>query len=201
MVFGHLAKDILTLIKENGLRVEGIKAIVTPKQIIIPSQKKESLPVIDPRDLVQRKLSNGGEETYVVNNPKFFEGMHGVPPFYELEVRKLGIPEAESAIQNTTYNVTGDNARINQNTVDHSVNVVQQLNSDVAKNIENLRLEINRFITDESRRSEALGVVDTIEDQFKSGSPKQAVVRALVSVLPSAGNIASIGSLLLTCFS
>ena len=143
-------------------------------------------------------MSNGAEETYEVINPGFHEKFHGIPARYQMDVRKLGVPEAKSAIHSVTYNITGNNARINQYSVDQSVNVVQ-LSSDVAENLEALRQEISRLIEEESRRPEALEVVDAIEHQFKSGSPKQAVVRALVQGLPAAGSIASIGSFLLSC--
>ena len=152
---------------------------------------------------MQRKMSNGGEETYEVIDPGFHEKLHRIPAGYQMDVRKLGVPEAKSAIHsvtyNVTYNVTGSNARINQNSVDQSVNIVQ-LGSDVAENLEALRQEINRLIEEDSRRLEALEVVNAIEHQFKSGSPKQAVVRALLQGLPAAGSIASIGSFLVSCF-
>ena len=194
MAFDSLLTDTVTLIKQDGTTVEGIKASVQSKKIFIQGHE----PLIKSGDLVQRKMSNGAEETYEVIDPGFHEKFHGIPAGYQMDVRKLGVPEAKSAIHRVTYNVTGNNARINQNSVDQSVNVVQ-LSSDVAENLEALRQEICRLIGEESRRSEALEVVDAIGHQFKSGSPKQAVVRALVQGLPAAGSIASIGSFLLSC--
>ena len=157
------------------------------------------MPVIDPEDLVQRKMSNGAEEVYVVNNPQFFEAMKGIPTRYQLDVRKLGVPEAKRAIQNITYNVTGDNARINQNTTDQSVNVTQRPSSDVANLLEDLRQEIKQCVENQLQRSEALEVTDAIEDQFKSSSPSKTVVEVLARGLPPVGNIASTASLLLQC--
>ena len=194
MASDRLFTDTVTLIKQDGTTVEGIKAIVQSKKIFIQGHA----PLIESGDLVQRKMSNGAEDTYEVIDPGFHEKFHGIPAGYLMDVRKLGVPEAKSAIHSVTYNVTGNSARINQNSVDHSVNVVQ-LSSDIVENLEALRQEINRFIEEDSRRSEALEVVDAIEHQFKSGSPKQAVVRALVQGLPAAGSIASIGSFLLSC--
>ena len=188
--------DTVTLIKQDGKIVEGIKASVQSKKIFI----FDNQPLIESGDLIQRKMSNGAEETYKVIDPGFHEKAHGIPAHYQMNVHKFGVPEAKSASKSITYNVTGNNARINQNSVDQSVNVVH-LSSDVAEKLNALRQEINEFIKDESRRSEALEIVDTIEDQFKSGSPKQAVVSALIKSLPSAGNIASIGSFLLSCLS
>ena len=194
MVFDRLLTDTVTLIKRDGTTVDGIKASVQSKNIFI--MRNDLL--IETGDLVQRKMSNGGEETYEVIDPGFHEKLHSIPAGYQMVVRKLGIPEAKSAIQSVTFNVTGNNARINQNSVDQSTNVVQ-MSSDVAENIEALRNEIIRTIEEESRRTEALEVLDAIEQEFKSGSPKRSVVGALVQGLPATGAIASIGSFLLSC--
>ena len=196
MAFESFLTDTVTLIKQDGKIVEGIKASVQSKKIFIFDHQ----PLIESEDLIQRKMSNGAEETYKVIDPGFHEKFHEIPAHYQMNVHKLGVPEAKSAIKSITYNVTGNNVRINQNSVDQSVNVVH-LSSDVAEKLNALRQEINEFIKDESRRSEALEIVDTIEDQFKSCSPKQAVVSTLIKGLPSAGNIASIGSFLLSCLS
>ena len=71
-----------------------------------------------------------------------------------------------------------------------------QLSSDVAKILEDLRQEINQCIEDQSKQSEALKVVDTIELHLKSGSLSRTVVDTLVNALPPVGNIASIASLI-----
>lgn len=41
-----------------------------------------------------------------------------------MTVEKLGLPEAKKAIQSITYNVSGNNARVNHQSVDNSTNVV-----------------------------------------------------------------------------
>ena len=196
MTFDDLLTDTVSLVKQDGTRVEGIKASVQKNKIFIQGQDH----LIEPRDLIQRKMSNGGEETYEVVDPGFQEQFHGISAGYQMDVRKLGIPEARSAIQNITYNVTGQNARINQNSIDQSLNVVQ-LPGDVADSLDALRQEINRLVPDGENKSSANEVVDAIEDQFKSGAPKRSVVEALLKSLPAAGSIASIGSLLLSLFS
>jgi len=193
MPFKSLLTDTVSLIKQDGTTVDGIKASVQTNKIFIQGQK----PLIESGDLIQRKMSNGAEETFEVIDPGFHEKFHGIPAGYQMQVRKLGIPEGRSAIQSITYNVTGNNARINQNSIDRSVNVVQ-LPPDIADNLNALRHEINRLIEDGPQKKEAIEIVDTIEQQFISGSPKKSVIRTLVSGLPSVGSIASIGSFLLS---
>lgn len=194
MPFDSLMTDKITIIKRDGRRFEDIKASVQKNKIFVQSTKY----LIEPRDIIQRKMSNGGEETYEVIDPGFHEQFHGIPAGYQMDVRKLGLPEARSAIQNITFNLTGQNARVNQNSVDQSINIIQ-LNPDVAENIDALRQEVNRIIQDELARKAAQEVVDAIEEQFKSGTAKISVVSALLKGLPAAGSIASIGSFLLSC--
>ena len=194
MALERLLTDTVTLIKQDGTTVEGMKASVQSRKIIVLGQE----PLIESGDHVRRKMSNGGEETYEVVDPGFHEGLGGIPAGYQMEVRKLGVPEAKGIVQSVTYNVTGTNARINQNSMDQSVNVIGA-QTGVAEKIEELREEIGRVIQDESDRSEALDVVDEIERQLASRSPRTAIVRALVRGLPAGGSIASIGSFLLSC--
>jgi hypothetical protein len=67
--------------------------------------------------------------------------------------------------------------------------------------LDELRREVNRIRQAEAERKAAHEIVDAIEEQFKSGSPVRSVVGALLQGLPAAGNIASIGSFLLSCLS
>ena len=94
MAFDRLLTDTVTLIKQDGTTVEGIKASVQSKKIFIQGHD----PLIESGDLVQRTVSNGAEETYEVIDPGFHEKFHGIPARYQMDVRKLGVPEAKSAI-------------------------------------------------------------------------------------------------------
>jgi len=109
----------------------------------------------------------------------------------------LGIPEANKAVQSITYNVTGPNARINQNSVDNSANVIF-INPQVSEHLEAIRSEITRLIQNESERVEAYEVVNAIEEQFKTGKPSKTVVSTLLKGLPAIGSIASLGSFILS---
>ena len=69
MSLSDILNDNVTLLKKNGKRVEGIKANVQSEVIIII----RSDILIDTGDLIQRNMSNGGEETYEVIDPGFHE--------------------------------------------------------------------------------------------------------------------------------
>lgn len=187
MPFAGLMNDTVALLKKDGTRFTGLKASVQRNKIFMDAGKL----LIEPEDLLLRTMSNGAEETYRVIDPGFYEAFHGIPSNYQMEVQKLGVPEAKQAVQTINFNITGHNARINQNSVDNSTNVVQ-VDSAALQNLEALRAEINRLQISEEDRFSAIEVVDSVEEQFKSGNPKKSVVSALLNSLPHVANITSI---------
>lgn len=135
-----------------------------------------------------RKASNGAEETYEVINPIFHEQFGGIPANYEIEVKKLGIPEAKQHIQSITYNVSGAGARVNHQSVDNSVNTTV-LDSTVAGGLSTIREEIERSGLPKAEIEAALEVVDELKQQFEAGKPRKSIVSALIGALPSIAGI------------
>jgi len=189
MPFAGLMKDTVVLLKKDGTKFTDLKASVQRNKIFMDAGKL----LIEPEDLILRTTSNGAEETFRVIDPGFYEAFHGIPSNYQMEVQKLGIPEARQAVQTITFNITGNNARVNQNSVDNSTNVVQ-IDSAALEIIEALRAEISQLPISEEERVAAVEAVDTVEEQFKSGSPKKSVVSTLLNSLPHVANITSIVS-------
>lgn len=178
--------DTVALLKQDGIRVEGIKATVTGNGLIVFAAKQSHLSStvqVDPRDLLIRTTSVG-DETYEVMDPCFFEqGPYRRGPYYSCKVKKLGLPEAASAVQHITYNVSGANARVNVNSTDNSTNIAN-IDSQVSQHVETLRGEIlNAGLTAEQVQ-EALEIVDVVQQQFESGKPKKSVVMALLESIP-----------------
>jgi len=89
MSFDSLMTDTVSLLKQDGTEFDGIKASVQKKMIFV----QDANYLIEPGDLIRRKMSNGGEETYEVIDPGFHEEFHSIPAGYQMDVRKLGIPE------------------------------------------------------------------------------------------------------------
>ncbi|WP_305825068.1 hypothetical protein [Massilia brevitalea] len=193
MPFDKLMRDTITIVKRNdGARFEGIKAAVQSEEISIMQSK----PFIEPNDLILRSMSNGGEETFVVIDPGFHEGLGPIPAGYRVRVRKLGVPEAQSAVQSITYNVTGSNARINNHSIDNSTNLVQDNSGEVARLLANLRNAMNTAPLPPADRDEALEIIDGVESQFTGEKPKRSVVRAMLNALPDVATVATtIGAL------
>jgi len=192
VTLSDMLNDKVILLKKNGDRVEGIKASVQAKKIFI----NRSDILIETGDLIQRNMSNGGEETYEVIDPGFHESFHGIEAHYQMTHRKLGLPEAKAAVQSITYHISGPNARVNNHSTDNSLNTVN-VNPDVVEQISMLRQEVKRLLPVQEQKP-ALEVVDAIEGQFESSAPSKVVVKTLLGALPSAGSISSIGSFLLS---
>lgn len=110
MAFNRFLTDTVSLLKKNGMTIDGIQASVQKDKIFIEGADI----LIESGDLIHRVMSNGGQETYSVIDPGFQEKFHRIPAGYQMEVRKLGLPEANRAIQNITYNISGTNNRVNQ---------------------------------------------------------------------------------------
>ena len=169
MSFSRLMIDTVSLFKKNGENINEIEASVQSDKI------------------------------FIMRNDMLNEGMGSIPAGYQMQVKKMGIPEAEKAIQKITYNISGPNARVNNNSTDNSINTVT-INSDVAEHLSALRVEIEKLALSNEEIASAIEIVDAIETQFKAENPSKTVVSTLLKALPSAGSIATIGSFLLSCF-
>ncbi len=192
MGFSSLMTDTVSVLKKDGRRFDGIKASVQKGKIFMSGCTL----LIESGDLIQRKMSNGGEETFEVIDPGFHEQFHSIPAGYQMTVKKLGIPEAQKAVQNITYNVAGPNARINQNSIDNSVNIAN-VHPDVAEYIEALRSAVQAAELVAEQKKTAKEVIDAVNEQFQSGRPSRTVVTTLLAALPHVANVATIVTSLL----
>jgi hypothetical protein len=195
MGFASLLADKVTIVKRNGDRHENIAASVQTEKIFI--QRADIL--IESGDHISRNMSNGGQETFTVIDPGFHEEFHGIPAGYQMRVKKLGLPDATARSQQITtnnnyYDMSGENPRVNNNSVDNSTNTVNKSNA--LGKIAELRQAIELSVSIDKRKS-ALEVVDAIETEFKNGTPKKSVVMALLDALPSITNIGTLISSIL----
>lgn len=191
--FDDVMTDNITIIKKSGERFEGLKASVQRDKIFFES----STVLVEPRDLVQRIMSNKGIETFEVVDPCFYEEVFGFNAHYQMVVRKLGLPEAERAVHSITYNISGANARVNNHSVDNSVNTVTYT-AEVAGLVQSLRDEVSKLVSSPSERAECLEVVDEIESQLLALTPKKTIVKSLLGALPQVESIASISASILS---
>lgn len=186
-----MMNDTIDLMKSDGTKKTGLKASVQKSKVFMAAKGV----LVEPQDLIIRRMSNAAEETYRVIDPGFHEDFHGIKAHYQMAVHKLGLPEAKSAVQSVTYNITGNNARVNQNSIDNSTNAVQ-IDARANQYVEALRNEIDESNLSAQEKAEANEVIDEVDKAFRSGKPKGPVVSALLKALPRVANVASIVSAL-----
>jgi hypothetical protein len=193
MSFNALLTDRVSILKADGRRFDDIPASVQGRKIFI----NQAEPLIEPADLVFRQMSNGGKEAFKVIDPGFHERFHSIPAGYQMTVEKLGLPETKRAVQSITYNVTGNNARINHQSVDNSTNLVMESGA-VQEKLAALRREVEALNLPAPEQQEALEVINAVDAQFSGGAPKRSIVAALLAALPQVANIATIASAIAT---
>lgn len=192
MSFDEFMTDEITVLKPNGDVIGDLKACVTRDQIHL----ERSDVLIEPCDLIERRTSNGATETFEVIDPGFYEASMGFKAHYQMRVRKLGLPESKQRIESITYNITGNNARVNNHSVDNSTNTVS-INADAKNYIDGIR-QIIESLTDQKQKAEALEIVEAVEVQLASSKPSKTVVSALLSALPHIASISTLVSSLIS---
>ena len=188
-MFDEFHTDNISIIKSNGQRYDGLKASVQRDKIYF----ENSSILVEPRDLIQRNMSNGGVETFEVIDPGFVESIMDFEAHYQMRVRKMGMPEAEKAVRNITYNISGANARVNNHSVDNSINNAT-INPEVPSLIAALRSELSKLGLSSQERVEVDEVVDEIESQLSTQAPKKTVIKSLLAALPHVETVAAISA-------
>ena len=117
-----LLRDIVTIRTKDGTTYPDVRASVQPGKILT---QRSDIP-IQPGDEVVRRIPSGIDEAFVVDDPGFQAGLHGIPSFYQMRVHRADAPARSSRGGTVIYNLTGAHARFNINSVDSSTNVVNQ---------------------------------------------------------------------------
>lgn len=115
----NLMNDKLVLRKQNGEEIPEIMANVQPGKVFIADG---TVPLKEGDTLI-RELPNGLTESYVVEDRGYFAKIGGIQAHYQAKVRKKGAPVGAPS-QQTVWNVSGPNARVNINSQDSSTNIV-----------------------------------------------------------------------------
>ncbi|ALO36804.1 MAG: hypothetical protein WDA33_10385 [Alcaligenes sp.] len=192
MSFDDFMTDNISVRKQNGDLLKDLKASVQRNKIFLD----RSDVLIEPRDLVERRASNGAIETFEVLDPGYHEAVQGFEAHYQMSVRKLGLPEAKQRIERITYNITGHNARINNHSVDQSTNIIN-IGTDLREYVEGLR-QVIQGLTDNQQKQDALEIVDAVEVQLASATPSRTVVSTLLKALPHVASIATLASAIIS---
>lgn len=197
-------KDKVTLVKADGtVAKEQIPALVTGKTIFTADK---ALPV-EVGDYLLRSLPNGLDEKYEVTNPKFYDVGQGTDAHFQIEVTRVGSPQARAAaVHSITNNFSGPNSRVNINSTDNSINVSADFSTKQLHDfVEQVRPVLSQLPEDSQQIIEAQLV--TIEEEADKPTPaKMRILSALQSIksvaegasgnLVAAGIINLIGALL-----
>lgn len=159
-MFSDLEKDRLTIVKQDGQVITNVRASVQGKTVFISDEKVP----LEEGDKLYRELPSGLSETFVVEDRGFFNSSIGMS-HYEAKVRKEGNIDKKvlDRIVNV-YNVTGQNAKVNINSVDNSTNTVSS---------ERLFVDLRNAIgsiSDVQVRERSLKVVEELERAKGSAS-------------------------------
>lgn len=139
-----LLVHVVTLVKGDGTRIDDIKATVSKESIITFD---DSLP-IEEGDTIEHVRPNGFVERYTVLDVHYGKGMKGMPSVLSMEVRKeTAIPRTPPSPPNV-YNLHGANARVNNQSLDASVNIAR---IEPAPVFDELREAIRQITRDEDR--------------------------------------------------
>jgi hypothetical protein len=121
MSVASMCRDIVTIVKQDGHIFENVKAMVQSGKIIIPDGK---LP-IEEQDKIFRKLPSGLVESYLINDRGYLAGTNGIEGFYQAIVTKENtIKQDQYQKIVNVYNLHGFNAKVNVNSTDNSINIV-----------------------------------------------------------------------------
>ena len=159
----------------DGSQHDGVRAQFTKKgTILLPVDK---LPIRE-GDVVRRKLPNGITEEFEINHVDFQLAVHDFPPITTLTVRKRGSRlQRQQPREQTIYNLSGANPRVNVNSTDNSINVSAVDNSVVFRDLRNAL----GGIQDEDLR-EKLGVLVNRLEQSQGTASFTAPYREFLAV-------------------
>src|SRR5437667_8841633 len=99
-------KDKVTLVKQNGVRTENIKASVQREKIIT----FDSSINVEEGDYIERVLPTGRIERYLVIDTGYSPGLDQIPPSYHMRVRKETSLVEQRSPSSVVYNLQGPNS-------------------------------------------------------------------------------------------
>ncbi len=171
----------ITVERVDGSRHENVPALVTDKMILIGDPK---VPIAS-NDVVLRHLPSGLVQRLVVTDPGFHPEFHALSAHYQAKYRLEG-QEADGK-PGYTFNLSGNNQRVNIQSTDNSVNSVTYEAKDMpelARELAKLRAALLPLASD-AEHFAAIGAVASAEIAAKNGESSK-ITQAL-SALGSGG--------------
>lgn len=174
MPFGTLATEHLRICPQNGDAPISTKGRVTGSIIFITDARVP----LRVGDVVERSLPSGIVERFVITDPGYHQTAgHGIPSHYQAKFRREDAAPGMNPMSG--IHVTGDHARINFGSADHSTNSIQYLatsgqNDKLASELRILRSELLSRAGDAPENYSAIGAVATAESAATEGDEAKA---------------------------
>jgi len=173
-----LPQDLFTLVKKDGTVLSSDLPASVGRGTI--TTFVTDLP-IEVGDHFLRKLPNGLVEDYLVDDPRYSNGIGPIPANYQIKAHRSDAPA--SSPQTMIANFHGANSRMNVNSIDNSSNAVVYQTQDLAQLADEFSRLRSALLT-EAQSAEhyaAIGAIASAELDAKSGEQPK------VSALGSAG--------------
>lgn len=176
----RLYTDILTLIKkDSGERIEDIYAIVGNDGITTYNADFD----LDPGDIFLRTRPSGSQEQYRVLSPGFTQRFGGIQAHYSARVEFIGALKKDSNTQIGKVVISGDNARLNINSLDNSSNVV------VSGQFDTQLLEgLLRAVQEIPNKNERADILNNIQRMSDTANDRNAFLESYNAFIASAAN-------------
>jgi hypothetical protein len=171
----------VTVERHDNSRYENVPALVSREMIFIPDAK---IP-IEPNDAILRQLPSGIVERLVVTDPGFYAPLRTVPAHYQVKYRREGQKPAGSPGYH--IHLSGDNSRVNINSIDNSANTVSNQLLDFTALAAELA-KLRSVLLERAQSAEhytAIGAIASAETETKSGDASR--VKKALSALGTAG--------------
>ena len=167
------------IVRHRTKAIVHAKSVTVPKPMVVTDPGSIIIPdpslVIEPGDEIRRRRPSGREETFEVVDPVFHEKARYIPAHYQAIVRKKGIfPSGQGGYYNV--HVSGQNARVNIGSSDHSTNIATQ--GDVFGEIS---AKLQGVVKDAEELRDLLSAVEEMKRQ-RGGAGFVAAYRSFVSL-------------------
>lgn len=134
-ILSHFNPVKVTIFAPDGsVRAEPL-AVISTKKI----QTEDVSIHVEPGDEIRRPLPNGSDETFLVTDVRYSDGLHTIPPSFIIEIQRKGaLPHRMPH----SVSVNGPNARVtfghdSSVNISHDGDVIQQAGDAIAAHVQN----------------------------------------------------------------
>lgn len=194
-MFAEFNTDLVDLVKKNGTNITKIPASVQRNRIFIDDASL----VIEDGDQFDHKLANGLTERYLVIDHGFKPAFSSMPAHYQVEVKRVGSHDQQPPPLVQHINLYGENGRVNNHSIDQSVNNVikdpnhlyDQMKALTAELEASLAHQVEKKIEELRQTKEKNGFLKKYKEIFELTSQHIGFVTKLMPLIEAAQKLLS----------